>query len=78
MDDLTTGDATPVRVLIVDDDPLVRSGLALILGGARTVDVVAQAEDVDRDEGERNEGVAGEVGEFEDDAEKIAAGAFFR
>ena len=43
MDDLTTGDATPVRVLIVDDDPLVRSGLALILGGARTVDVVAQA-----------------------------------
>ncbi|MGY2874123.1 DNA-binding NarL/FixJ family response regulator [Marmoricola sp. URHA0025 HA25] len=36
MDDLTT-------ILIVDDDPLVRSGLALILGGASTLDVVAQA-----------------------------------
>ncbi|WP_457113079.1 response regulator [Marmoricola sp. URHA0025 HA25] len=30
-------------ILIVDDDPLVRSGLALILGGASTLDVVAQA-----------------------------------
>jgi DNA-binding NarL/FixJ family response regulator len=30
-------------VLIVDDDPLVRSGLALILGGAKSLDVVAQA-----------------------------------
>jgi DNA-binding NarL/FixJ family response regulator len=33
------------RILIVDDDPLVRSGLALILGGARTLEVVAQAAD---------------------------------
>jgi len=30
-------------VLIVDDDPLVRSGLALILGGAKSLEVVAQA-----------------------------------
>ena len=37
------GDLT--RILIVDDDPLVRSGLALILGGARTLEVVAQAAD---------------------------------
>jgi DNA-binding NarL/FixJ family response regulator len=34
-----------IRILIVDDDPLVRSGLALILGGASTMEVVAQAAD---------------------------------
>jgi DNA-binding NarL/FixJ family response regulator len=32
-----------IKVLIVDDDPLVRSGLALILGGTPTLTVVAQA-----------------------------------
>ncbi len=32
-----------IRVLIVDDDALVRSGLALILGGASDLQVVAQA-----------------------------------
>ncbi|MGN6724206.1 MAG: response regulator [Marmoricola sp.] len=32
-----------VRILIVDDDPLVRSGLATILGGAPSLSVVAQA-----------------------------------
>ncbi len=32
-----------IRVLIVDDDALVRSGLALILGGASDLRVVAQA-----------------------------------
>jgi DNA-binding NarL/FixJ family response regulator len=37
----TPGD--PIRILIVDDDPLVRSGLALILGGSTTLQVVAQA-----------------------------------
>jgi DNA-binding NarL/FixJ family response regulator len=33
----------PIRLLIVDDDPLVRSGLALILGGSPTIEVVGQA-----------------------------------
>jgi DNA-binding NarL/FixJ family response regulator len=33
------------RVLIVDDDALVRSGLALIIGGAEDIEVVAQASD---------------------------------
>ena len=32
-----------IRILIVDDDPLVRSGLALILGGAADLTMVAQA-----------------------------------
>lgn len=39
------------RVLIVDDDPLVRSALALMLGGQSGVDVVGQA-------GDGREGVA--------------------
>ena len=34
-----------VRVLLVDDDPLVRSGLRLMLGGAPAIDVVAEAGD---------------------------------
>jgi DNA-binding NarL/FixJ family response regulator len=33
------------RVLIVDDDPLVRSGLTLILGGAPDLEVVGEAGD---------------------------------
>jgi DNA-binding NarL/FixJ family response regulator len=32
-----------IRVLVVDDDALVRSGLALILGGSDDIEVVAQA-----------------------------------
>lgn len=36
---------TATRVLIVDDDPLVRSGLTLILGGAPDLDVVGEAAD---------------------------------
>ncbi len=35
----------PIRVLIVDDDALVRSGLVMILGGAPDIEVVGQAVD---------------------------------
>jgi DNA-binding NarL/FixJ family response regulator len=35
----------PVRVLIVDDDALVRAGLSMILGGAPDVEVVGEAAD---------------------------------
>lgn len=35
----------PTRVLIVDDDALVRAGLALIIGGTDDIEVVAQAAD---------------------------------
>jgi DNA-binding NarL/FixJ family response regulator len=34
-----------IRVLVVDDDPLVRSGLALMLGGASDIDVAGEAAD---------------------------------
>jgi DNA-binding NarL/FixJ family response regulator len=36
---------TPIRVLVVDDDALVRSGLVMILGGAPDIEVVGQAVD---------------------------------
>lgn len=36
-----------VRVAIVDDDPLVRTGLRLILGGAPQIEVVGEAQDGD-------------------------------
>jgi DNA-binding NarL/FixJ family response regulator len=35
----------PIRVLIVDDDALVRSGLKMMLGGAATIEVVGEAAD---------------------------------
>ena len=38
-----TASTARIRLLIVDDDPLVRSGLALILGGSGSTVVVAQA-----------------------------------
>jgi DNA-binding NarL/FixJ family response regulator len=44
-----TGDAatgeTAIRVLVVDDDPLVRSGLTMMLGGAGDIEVVGGAAD---------------------------------
>ncbi|MFL6062863.1 MAG: response regulator [Marmoricola sp.] len=43
MDTVIPGE--PIRVVIIDDDPLVRSGLALILGGTPSVSVVGQAGD---------------------------------
>ncbi|MDP1847089.1 MAG: response regulator transcription factor [Solirubrobacteraceae bacterium] len=35
----------PIRVLIVDDDALVRAGLAMMLGGAADLEIVGEAED---------------------------------
>ncbi|TQM14915.1 response regulator transcription factor [Pseudonocardia kunmingensis] len=34
-----------IRVLVVDDDPLVRAGLGLMLGGAPGIEVVGEADD---------------------------------
>ncbi|TRV79822.1 response regulator transcription factor [Streptomyces sp. 130] len=36
---------TPVRLLIIDDDPLVRAGLTLMLGGADDIDIVGEGAD---------------------------------
>jgi DNA-binding NarL/FixJ family response regulator len=35
----------PIRVVLVDDDPLVRAGLGLMLGGAPQVEIVGEAGD---------------------------------
>jgi DNA-binding NarL/FixJ family response regulator len=37
--------AEPIRLLIVDDDPLVRAGLVMMLGGATDIQIVAEAAD---------------------------------
>ncbi len=37
--------SAPIRVLIVDDDALVRAGLAMMLGGAADLEIVGEAED---------------------------------
>jgi DNA-binding NarL/FixJ family response regulator len=39
------GVSQPVRVLIVDDDPLVRAGLTMMLDGAHGISVVGEAAD---------------------------------
>ncbi len=39
------GVSATIRVLVVDDDALVRSGLLMILGGARDIEVVGEAAD---------------------------------
>jgi DNA-binding NarL/FixJ family response regulator len=39
--------SAPVRVLIVDDDALVRAGLTMMLGGAEDIVVVGEASDGD-------------------------------
>ncbi|MFG2309927.1 response regulator [Streptomyces sp. NPDC048566] len=36
---------TAMRLLLVDDDPLVRAGLSLMLGGAEDVEIVGEAAD---------------------------------
>ncbi|MCG7210268.1 response regulator transcription factor [Streptomyces arenae] len=36
---------TPIRLLLVDDDPLVRAGLALMIGGAEGIEIVGEAAD---------------------------------
>jgi DNA-binding NarL/FixJ family response regulator len=38
---------SPIRVLLVDDDPLVREGLAMMLDGAGEITIVGQAGDGD-------------------------------
>jgi DNA-binding NarL/FixJ family response regulator len=42
---MTASGPEPVGVLVVDDDPLVRAGLVMMLGGAPDIRVVAEAGD---------------------------------
>ncbi|MFJ6854394.1 response regulator [Streptomyces sp. NPDC091271] len=41
----TSPDRPPVRLAVIDDDPLVRAGLALMLGGDRGIDLVGEGAD---------------------------------
>lgn len=52
MDGVTAGlagvvpaDGPSIRVVVVDDDPLVRAGLAMLLGGGHGLEVVGEASD---------------------------------
>ncbi|NIJ04979.1 response regulator transcription factor [Frigoribacterium faeni] len=45
MEPLSPGGAAPVRVVLVDDEHLVRSGLRLLLGGESSIEVVGEAGD---------------------------------
>jgi DNA-binding NarL/FixJ family response regulator len=36
---------TAIRLLLVDDDPLVRAGLSLMMGGAEDIEIVGEAAD---------------------------------
>jgi DNA-binding NarL/FixJ family response regulator len=42
---------TAIRLLLVDDDPLVRAGLSLMLGGVDDIDIVGEAADGSEVEG---------------------------
>ena len=42
---MTASEPRPIGVLVVDDDPLVRAGLVMMLGGAPDLRVVAEAGD---------------------------------
>jgi DNA-binding NarL/FixJ family response regulator len=52
---------SPVRVLIVDDDPLVRAGLIMMLDGTDGIEVVAEAADGDEVEAAANAHTIGVV-----------------
>ncbi|MCA5894468.1 response regulator transcription factor [Isoptericola sp. NEAU-Y5] len=41
----TTGTTGTTRIVVVDDDPMVRAGLGLILGGGADLEIVAEAGD---------------------------------
>jgi DNA-binding NarL/FixJ family response regulator len=40
-----TGPVRPIRLAVVDDDPLVRAGLRILMGGSADIEVVAEAGD---------------------------------
>lgn len=44
-DESATTDAAPIRLLIADDQPLIRRGLAMMLGAEAGIEVIGQAAD---------------------------------